>query len=235
MSNDDPAAGFEAAVRAAMASNAPAAERLRSVADYVRGMNADFAGGVDRFLERLEKAQSGASAPQIGERLPSFLLPDQDGRLAALESFLSQGPVLLSFLRGHWCPYCRVAAAALAQAHPQVKESGGRIVAISPEFASFAQHMRADTNADFPVLADLDNGYALSLNLAVWVADDMASLMSGAGVDLPRYQGNQSWVIPIPATFALDRNGIIVERHVNVDYRERADLDQMINALRQLT
>jgi peroxiredoxin len=234
MNNDDPAAGFEAAVRAAMASNAPVAERLRTVADYVRNMNADFAAGVDRFLVRLEQAQSGASAPQVGERLPSFLLPDQDGRLAALESFLSQGPVLVSFLRGHWCPFCRVASAALAQAHSSIGEAGGRIVAISPEFASFAQQMRTDTSADFPILADLDNGYALSLNLAVWVDDDMASLMSSAGVDLPRYQGNQSWVMPIPATFALDRNGIIVERHVNVDYRERADLEHMINALRQL-
>jgi peroxiredoxin len=234
MSDEDPAAGLEAAIRTAMASTAPSAERLRAVADYVRNMNVAFAEGVDRFLARLEHAQSGAAAPQVGERLPSFLLPDQDGRLAALETFLSQGPVLVNFLRGHWCPYCRVATAALAQAHAQITEAGGGIVAISPEFASFAQHMRADAGADFPVLADLDNGYALSLNLAVWVDDDMASLMSGAGVDLPRYQGNSSWIIPIPATFALDRDGVIIQRHVNVDYRERADLNEMISVLRRL-
>lgn len=233
MSDQFPVEGFEDAIRAAMASNAPAAERLRMIADYVRGMNPAFADGVDRFLTRLKQAQSGAGAPNVGEAMPSFLLPDQDGRLVALETLLQRGPLILAFLRGHWCPYCRVATAALAQASVRARDIGAHIAAISPEFAPFAQNLRTGAGVDFPILADLDNGYALSLNLAVWVDDDMAKLMSGAGVDLPRYQGNESWIIPIPATFAVNQSGVIVERHVDADYRERADLDVMLSALQR--
>jgi peroxiredoxin len=111
---------------------------------------------------------------------------------------------------------------------------GGLIVAISPETAAFSAELRAGADADFSVLTDIDAGYALSLNLAVWVDDAMSNLMSGAGVDLPRYQGNASWIIPIPATFVVGRDGVVAARHVNPDYRERAAHDLILGALRSL-
>ena len=102
-----------------------------------------------------------------------------------------------------------------------------------PERRKFAAQMRAQTQAPFPILTDMDNGYALSLNLAVWVGAEMQELMSGAGLNLPEYQGNQAWMLPIPATFVVRADGIIAARWIDPDYRLRMESDTLVNALRQ--
>ena len=218
----------------AMASGKPLAERLRMVADEVRAMSPDFADAVDKFVGRLNGAEAGAQAPQLGERLPNFILPNQNGKLASLDALLRDGPVVVAFLRGHWCPYCRITAAALGEFAEAAEGLGARIAAITPESRKFALELDGDTGGTFPILADLDNGYALSVNLAIWVDEAMAGLISGAGWDIPTYQGNDAWILPIPAIFVLDRAGVIVSRHVNPDYRLRADLDEVVQALRAL-
>ncbi len=218
----------------AMASGRPLAERLRMIADQVRELSSEFAIAVDMFVARLTSAEAGANAPRIGEALPNFILPDQHGKLVALDALLREGPVVVAFLRGHWCPYCRITAGALGEIADAARELGARIVAITPESRRFAQQLDADGGGAFPILADLDNGYALSVNLAIWVDEAMAGLIAGAGWDVPSYQGNEAWVLPIPAVFVLGGDGVIVARHVNPDYRERADIDDMIAALREL-
>jgi peroxiredoxin len=227
-------AALEETAVAAMASSKPLAERLRVVADRVRALSPQFAGAVDAFVGRLIGAEAGASAPRIGEKLPRFVLPDQTGRLISLDTLLSQGPVVVAFLRGHWCPYCRVTAAALAEIAETANELGAHIVAVTPESRRFTKELDANTNGALPILADIDNGYALTVNLAIWVDQEMSSLIAGAGWDIPAYQGNDAWILPIPAVFVLDREGVIVARHVNADYRERADIDEVIASLRAM-
>jgi peroxiredoxin len=228
-------AALEKTTDLAMASGRPLAERLRMIADQVRELSPEFAGAVEAFVGRLKLAEAGANAPGVGELLPNFVLPDLAGRLVALEALLSDGPVVVVFLRGHWCPYCRITAAALGEVAQTAAVLGARIVAITPESRQFARQLDADTASAFPILADLDNGYALSVNLAIWVDDAMSSLIAGAGWDVSAYQGNDAWMLPIPAVFVLDRTGAIVARHVNPDYRERADLEEVLTALRGLT
>jgi peroxiredoxin len=227
-------AALEETAVAAMASSKPLAERLRMVADRVSALSPQFAGAVDAFVGRLIGAEAGASAPRIGEKLPRFVLPDQTGRLISLDTLLSQGPVVVAFLRGHWCPYCRVTAAALAEIAETANELGAHIVAVTPESRRFTKELDANTNGALPILADIDNGYALTVNLAIWVDQEMSSLIAGAGWDIPAYQGNDAWILPIPAVFVLDREGVIVARHVNADYRERADIDEVIASLRAM-
>jgi peroxiredoxin len=218
----------------AMASGKPLAERLRMIAERVRELSPHFAGAVDDFVGRLIGAEAGANAPQIGEKLPRFVLPDQAGRLISLDALLGQGPLVVAFLRGHWCPYCRVTAAALAQIAETAGALGAQIIAITPESRRFTKALDADTSGAIPILADIDNGYALTVNLAIWVDQDMSSLISGAGWDIPAYQGNDAWILPIPAIFVLDRSGVVIARHVNADYRERADIDDVIASLRAI-
>jgi peroxiredoxin len=218
----------------AMASGKPLAERLKMIADQVRELSPEFANAVDTFVGRLDGAQAGGGAPDVGDSFANFILPDQGGKLVALEALLKDGPVVVAFLRGHWCPYCRITAGALGEIASAARDLGARIVAITPESRAFALQLAADTGNAFPILADLDNGYSLSLNLAIWVDEAMSGLIAGAGWDLPRYQGNDAWVLPIPAVFVLDRAGVVVMRHVDPDYRERADIDQIVAALRAL-
>jgi peroxiredoxin len=84
----------------------------------------------------------------------------------------------------------------------------------------------------YPVLTDIDNGYALSLNLAVWVGEEMQKILESGGRKVPEYQGNQAWVMPIPATFVIARNGIVKARFIDPDYRKRVTVEDLLAALK---
>ena len=165
--------------------------------------------------------------------MPSFLLPDHMGRLLSLEDLIVSGPVVVTFARGHWCPYCRIAVTALAEIAEDAKAFGGQIVVIVPDRQSFTARLRAETSAPFPILTDIDNGYALSLGLVFWVGEEMQKFMLASNVDPGESQGNDSWLLPVPATFIVGRDGIIRARHVDPDYRTRMEIDSVLDALAQ--
>ncbi|MFD2058872.1 peroxiredoxin-like family protein [Mesorhizobium calcicola] len=223
---------FEQSVQAAIELDAPLNERLNVIARAVRRLNADFADAVDRLVARLQDQGAGAMSPAPGDPMPAFLLPDDNGKLIGLPSILQQGPAVITFQRGHWCPYCRLNAIGIVEAHQEIAALGGQVVAIMPERRKFAKAMKAAVGAEFPFLTDMDNGYALSLNLAIWIGAEMERLM-GVAYDLPNYQGNSSWFLPIPATFIVGMDGLITDRFVDPDYRRRMDIDDLIAALRR--
>ncbi|OFX06235.1 MAG: hypothetical protein A3E78_15210 [Alphaproteobacteria bacterium RIFCSPHIGHO2_12_FULL_63_12] len=227
-------AALEKATRRAIELHAPLRERLTIIADEVRLLSDVFADAVDKFVGRLQAAEAGSAAPKIGDGLPDFILPDQNGKLVSLAALLSKGPVVVAFLRGHWCPYCQTTAVALAEIAEAAAAKGARIVAISPESRKYSQRLAADSSGKFPILTDVDNGYALALNLAIWVDDDMSRLIAGAGWDVPSYQTARSWVLPIPATFILNREGRVIARYVNADYRTRMEVEEILGALETL-
>jgi len=207
-------------------------ERLACYADAVRRLTPDFADTVDRLVTRLQGAEAGANAPHPGEAMPRFMLPDETGRMVTLEALLQRGPVAVTFHRGHWCPYCRININALVRAQGEIARAGGQIVAIMPERGEYAAELKSEAHAAFPILTDTDNGYAMSLNLVIWVGAEMEKALAARARDLPKYQGNDSWMLPIPATFVVGTDGIIKARFVDPDYRKRMDIDEMLEALR---
>lgn len=213
--------------------DAPLGERLSVYARSLRDLNAPMAEAVDRLVERLRSGDTVASAPKEGEPMPPFLLPDHSGRLVALEDVVAKGPVAVTFARGHWCPYCRIAVSALAEIAADAGALGGQIVVVVPDRQSFAAKLRGETAAAFPILTDVDNGYALSLGLVFWVGEEMQRLMLARGADPGESQGNDSWLLPVPATFVVGRDGIIKARHVDPDYRTRMEIDAVLEALRR--
>lgn len=214
--------------------DAPLGERLAAVADEVRRLSPEFAAVVDRMVARLAASNVGETAPKPGEAMPDFILPDEGGRLVRLTDLIDKGPVVLSFNRGHWCPYCRLNVAGLAEIAPEVENLGARIVAISPEKARYGKELKSYANAPFPVLADINNAYALELSLLFWVGDEKREAMQAGGYDIAPYQGNEAWMLPIPATFIVDRDGIVKARYIDPDYRRRMDLDELLAALRSV-
>ena len=212
--------------------DAPLAERLRAVADEVARLSPEFAAIVDRMVERLKASNVGETAPRPGELMPDFLLPDEAGHLVRLADLLEQRAVVLSFHRGHWCPYCRLNADALARIAPEVDRLGGQIVAISPEKRRYAAELKSYAKAPFPILADVNNGYALELNLLFWVGDEKREAMRAGGFDIAPYQGNETWMLPIPATFIIGQDGMVKARYIDPDYRHRMDIDALLDALR---
>lgn len=211
--------------------DAPLSMRLQAVADAVRRLRPEFTAVVDRMVARLEANEVGRNAPDVGEPMPEFILPDQDGRLVRLGELLEAGPVVVSFNRGHWCPYCRLNADGLAEIAPEVRRLGGKIVAISPETHRYGAALRDYADAPFPVLTDLDNGYALLLNLAFWVGDEKRVAMKESGFDIEPYNGNNTWMLPVPATFVVGRDGLVKARYIDPDYRRRMELDAIVEAV----
>lgn len=216
-------------------SEEPLAPRLAAYADELRRLNRPFAEAVDRLIARLVEVGAGHSAPQVGEPLEPFLLPDDTGQLLALDSLLGKGPLVVAFRRGHWCPYCLMATDAMARIQRVANERGAQLLVINPERESYSRELKRRTGAEFPILSDMDNAYALSIGLAISVGEEMRDFMAKRGRDLALYQGNAAWILPIPATFVLDRTGTIVMRHIDADYRHRATSESIIAAIEALT
>jgi Peroxiredoxin len=141
---------------------------------------------------------------------------------------------VMSFHRGHWCPYCKLNADGLAQIAPELKRLGAQIVGISPETHQYGAELKAYANAAFPILADIDNGYALELNLLFWVGDEKRAAMKAGGFDIAPYQGNETWMLPIPATFVVGSDGLVKARYIDPDYRRRMELDDIVAAVAAL-
>ena len=207
-------------------------ERLQAFADAVRRLGPHFQDAVDHLVERLRQHDVGENAPKPGEQMPNFVLPDERGHLVSLQSLLQGGPVAVTFHRGYWCPYCRINTRALAEAQGQIAAEGGQVAAIMPDREHFTAELKAESDAPFPILTDFDNGYALSLNLAFWVGEEMQGLMTRAGWDVSCSQGSDTWLLPVPATFVVGTDGEVKARFVDPDYRKRMTIEDLLSALR---
>jgi len=213
--------------------DASLSERLDTFAAAARALRPQAQEAVDRMVARLKAHEAGATAPKPGEPMPRFALPDETGRIVTLEVLLAEGPIAITFHRGHWCPYCRINTKALSEVQEAVAAEGGSIVAILPERQRFVAQFKAEAGLRYPVLSDMDNGYALSIGLAIWVGAEVQEVMAKSGRDLPTYQGNEAWILPIPATFVVGQDGRVVARFIDPDYRKRMAVEDLLAALKE--
>lgn len=204
-------------------------EQLRAYADASRQVFPAYGEAVDRLVTRLNGNGGGETAPRPGDPMPPFMLPDESGRLVTLAALLESSPVAVMFFRGHWCPYCRLNVRAVVQALDRIEALGARIVAITPETQEYTRQLKADSGARFSILTDLDNGYALSLNLAIWLDAEIQQLLSYQ--DMAKFHGNDGWMLPIPAVFVVGRDGNVKARFVDPDFRKRMEVDDLLAAL----
>lgn len=211
---------------------APLNQKLASFTEPARRAVPGVLDAYDRFVARLEASCAGIEATAVGETMPEFLLPDQDGRLVTLDSLLHSGPAVISFNRGHWCQYCRLELRALAKAYPAIAAAGARVVSIVPETAAFAHRLRQTDNLPFAVLSDIDQGYALAVGLVVWVGEEIKCRYTAASIDLALYQRNDCWLLPIPATYVVGRDRCVAARFIDPDFRRRLPIEQIIAVLR---
>jgi peroxiredoxin len=226
------AEALEACTQRCKEMEAPLAERLGAFAADVKALAPQFADIVERMVGRLRSAGAGENSPGIGELMPPFVLPDENGHLVSLEQLLEVHQTVVTFHRGHWCPYCRINASALANVEPEVNAAGGRLIVITPETQKYGRQLKAESGGAFPILTDLDCGYALELQLAIKINDEKRNAMTSAGWDIAPFQDNDNWILPIPATFVVGKNGFVKARFVDPDYRKRMNIDQLVEALR---
>lgn len=183
-----------------------------------------------------EIAASGVleRAKKVGSVAPDFELEDHRGRPHELSDLMSDGPVVLTFYRGKWCPYCNAALAALQRVLPEIQERGATLVAISPMTAESSTDMQAAESLTFPVLSDLGNSVARSYGLVFTVPESLRPVYAQAGIDLPATNGDESFELPVPATYVIDGSGTIRWAHVDLDYTRRAEPADVLKALDDL-
>lgn len=231
--NPNPANGTTGPVQGLLQSlrhsGLPLNEQLARVSQAIEEFRPQYTLAYDELIARLKRAQTGEDAPQAGDAMPNFLLPDESGHLVSLEKLRQDGPVVVAFLRGHWCSYCRLNAAALADLAPEIKPA--QIIAITTEKGKFAKALRDDSGAQFPFLTDMGSGYSLMLGLAFALGDELASLLHANALNIPAFQGTAGWVLPIPALFVVGRDGLIKARYVNPDFRQRMEIDALRSAV----
>jgi peroxiredoxin len=172
----------------------------------------------------------GVIAP--GAAFPDFMLPTAEGRLVSLGEFLARGPVVLSFFRGHWCPFCRLLLQALAAALPEIEAAGATLLALTPETGGLPLTMKTYHEAAFEVLADVDFGVGLAAGVVFKIPPLYRARVET--LDFPQRHGNGAWCLPVPATFIIAPDGVIAWRFVDVDFAQRPAPADILTALRKM-
>lgn len=185
----------------------------------------------------MELAVSGITrtALKAGYRAPGFSLPDARGGYVRLNGLLAAGPVVLSFYQGGWCPYCNLELRALQQALPEITRLGATLVAVSPQTPDESLSTEEKNALAFPVLSDAGSAAAKSFGIAYDLAEELRPIYTRFGHALPDKNGDESWALPIPATYVIDADGTIALAYVDVDYRNRLEPAEILTALQSLS
>lgn len=173
----------------------------------------------------------GSDAPQIGDRIPDFSLPDQLGENKTLSELLQQGPLVISFYRGIWCPYCGIELNALQKTLPKIKGLGASLIAISPQLPDESIDTVEKNNLTFSVLSDVGNKVARSFGLVFQLSEHLRPIYSKFGIDLPKYNGDDTFELPVPGTFIIGQDSLVKAAFVNADYKQRMSPEDVLEVL----
>jgi peroxiredoxin len=172
-------------------------------------------------------------ALKSGDTMPEFELPDSAGKLVASRELLARGPLVLSFFRGGWCPYCRLELRALQETLPEIESRGAMLAAITPDTGAALASTKRTSELGYQVLSDVDNGVGLTFGLIFRVPPTIKELYLRLGIDLGARHGNATgeWLLPVPATYIVDRQGVIRHAELDPDFKRRMEPAEIIRVL----
>jgi peroxiredoxin len=183
-------------------------------------------------LKKLADSGIAARALKVGAKAPDFSLPDSTGKVVTLSGLLARGPAVVTFYRGGWCPFCDLQLRAYQGALMQVHDLGGELVAISPQTPDYALSDVENKQLTFPVLTDARNHVARAYGLVFALSDVLKGLQTSFGNPIPKFNGDDSWELPMPGTFVLDVKGVVRLSHVDPNYMLRLEPSAILDALR---
>lgn len=186
---------------------------------------------MERATAELIASGQAGRAVQAGDRAPQFTLRDQDGKLVSSADLLAQGPLVITFYRGVWCPYCNLELQALDAALPQLREYGARLVAISPQTPVNSRKSVRDNQLDFPVLSDAKGEVGAAFGLRFALPDYLVELYRKLKNDLPVTNDDPSWTLPMPARYVIGQDGVVLYSEVNPDYTRRPEPEDLFPVL----
>lgn len=204
------------------------AERREKIAQYVP---AETQALHRRVIDELRSSGLAANALAVGEKAPAFTLPDHNEKPVCSNDLLSRGRLVLCFFRGRWDPFCCGQMEAMNQIVPAIHEAGSSFIAVSPQTVKQSFFMADQHRLRFPLLSDAGNAVARQFRLVYRVPDEQQAIYRRAFVNLPFTNGDESWELPIPATYILDRDATVLYRSANEDYSERPEPGEVVERL----
>jgi peroxiredoxin len=207
------------------------AERKELIAKYVP---AETQATHARAVSALKQQSLAANILPIGSRIPEFQLQDHDSKTVSSSALLAKGRLVLCFIRGRWYPFCVAQMEAMNLVLPEIERAGAILAAISPQTVQQSFFMRDQHKLRFPLFSDAGNKVARQFGLTCRVPDEQKAIYQRAFVNLPFVNGDDSWELPIPATYIIDRDGTVLYASANEDYAERpepADIVEVLAAL----
>ncbi len=218
-----------------------------SLQDRLDAFKADFEGGKLPFkptaqqLEAMHRATaeliaSGQAkrALKAGDKAPQFVLDDPDGKPVSSRDLLAKGPLVLSFYRGVWCPYCNTELQALQAELPAIRERGASVIAISPQTPPNSRRSQRDNKLGFPILSDVKAQVANAFGIRFALPDYLIEVYKGFKTDLPVINDDPSWVLPMPARYVIATDAMIAYAEINPDYTQRPDPSELLPVLDRL-
>jgi peroxiredoxin len=187
-----------------------------------------------RATEELIASAQAQRARRAGDRAPDFILADSDGKPVSMRELLAKGPLVVSFYRGVWCPYCNLELQALQEALPEITARGANLVAISPQTAPNSRKSQRDNKLGFPILSDVKSDVAEAFGIRFKLQDYLVELYKSFKNDLPTFNNDPAWVLPMPARYVIGTDGIIAYSEVNPDYTQRPDPRDLLPVLDRL-
>ncbi len=168
----------------------------------------------------------------LGELMPDFVLQNESGEKTRLSEALEGGPVVMTFYRGTWCPYCVKALESIETSVSQINDLGATVLAISPQTPENIIDLREQTGLSYELLVDKDNGLAERLGLMFELDEKTVELYRQYGIDVAKTNGTDTWQLPVPATYVVDTDGKVRYAWTDADYRKRAPVSKILASLR---
>ncbi len=184
--------------------------------------------------EDLRRSGIERRALKTGDTMPDFELPNQHGERKRLSDYLAKSPVVLNVYRGGWCPYCNMEMKALHDALPEIQAHGAQLVAMAPETPDKAMSTAERHSIAIDILSDAGNRIAEQMGLVFELPQALRPVYEKIGIDLPAYNGDNSFKLPVPATYIVGQDGVIVYHFVNVDYTQRLEPAEIVAKLATL-
>jgi peroxiredoxin len=204
-------------------------------AEFSRTAPAGRAALYEAKIEELRAAFALERAVNVNETAPDFALPDPARKSIVLKDLLRSGPVVLTFYRGGWCPYCNIQLRAYQSVLPKISALGARLVAISPQLPDNSLDTVNKNTLTFDVLSDVGNEVARSYGLVYSLPEEIRAALRSNNKALPLINGDESWELPVPATYVIARDRLVALAYTEVDYRKRLEPEALLTCLKSLS
>ena len=203
-------------------------------AGFLKQVPADVLAVMTGATEDLRNSGILDATIKVGDTLPPFTLKSQSGEDVSSADLLAKGPLVISYFRGDWCPYCNIELEALQEASDQFEAAGATLIAIAPQTADWSQKTRKKNDLTFDILVDAGNAYAKKLGTVFALPEALREIYKGFKIDLSQYNGDDSWELPMPTRLVIGQDGKVAYADINPDYTVRPEPGETLEAVKKL-